>query len=158
MSCENCGVCETCGREAAVAESTSYQVDKHLEHGFKKFWRPIAAYVYLAICIFDFVGMPIYLAIQNQQVNAEAFAEVRALTDKEVKLAALEQLDLGKQAWMPLTLQGGGLFHLSFGAILGVAAFTRGQEKKAAIVAGNGSGRAASSRIPSPPNLRDLDV
>jgi len=122
-----------------------------LEHRFKKFWRPIAAYVYLCICIFDFVGMPIYVAIQNNQVNSEAFAEVRALSDKEVKLKALEQLELGKQEWHPLTLEGGGLFHLSFGAILGVAAFTRGQEKKAAIVAGSGMGVSDPA-----PNLRDL--
>jgi hypothetical protein len=35
--------------------------------------------------------------------------------------------------WQPLTLQGGGLIHISFGAILGVAAWTRGQEKVEAI-------------------------
>ena len=136
MTCENCD-----------NTSGNHHPHKHLEHGFKKFWRPIAAYVYLAICIFDFVGMPIYVSIQNNQVNSEAFAEVRALSDKEVKLKALEQLELGKQEWHPLTLEGGGLFHLSFGAILGVAAFTRGQEKKAAI-----------QRAPADdaPNLRDL--
>ena len=33
--------------------------------------------------------------------------------------------------WNPLTLQGGGLFHISMGAVLGVAAWTRGQEKLA---------------------------
>jgi hypothetical protein len=32
-------------------------------------------------------------------------------------------------AWDPLTLKGAGLFHLAFGAILGVSAYTRGQEK-----------------------------
>jgi hypothetical protein len=32
-------------------------------------------------------------------------------------------------SWDPLTLKGAGLFHLAFGAILGVSAFTRGQEK-----------------------------
>ena len=132
--CENCGACESCGSNKQ--DSGNHHVHKHLEHGFKKFWRPIAAYVYLAICVFDFVGMPIYIATQNNQVNAEAFSEVRQLQDKEVKLKALEQLDLGKQEWKPLTLEGGGLFHLAFGAILGVSAFTRGQEKKAAIERG----------------------
>jgi hypothetical protein len=132
--CEHCGTCDSCG--AGKQTESNHHVHKHLEHGFKKFWRPIAAYVYLGICIFDFVGMPIYVTYLNEQVNSEAFAEVRALQDKEVKLKALEQLDLGSQEWTPLTLQGGGLFHLSFGAILGVAAFTRGQEKKAAIERG----------------------
>lgn len=129
--CNKCGTCETCGRSGAVVQNN--QVQDHLEHGFKKFWRPVAAYIYLAICMFDFVGMPVYVTYLNEQVNTEAFAEIRQLQDKEVKLAALEQLDLGKSSWEPLTLAGGGLFHLSFGAILGISAFTRGQEKKAAI-------------------------
>lgn len=132
MACDNCGTCETCGR-SSVAENNDHLVQNHLEHGFKKYWRPMAAYIYLAICVFDFAGMPIYTAYQNEQVNSAAFAEIRALSDKEVKIKALEQLDLGSTEWAPLTLLGGGLFHLSFAAILGVSAFTRGQEKKAAI-------------------------
>jgi hypothetical protein len=36
---------------------------------------------------------------------------------------------LAPRTWTPLTLQGGGLFHLSFGAILTGAAYTRGLEK-----------------------------
>jgi hypothetical protein len=31
--------------------------------------------------------------------------------------------------WSPLTLQGAGLFHLAMGAVLGIAAWSRGQEK-----------------------------
>ena len=31
--------------------------------------------------------------------------------------------------WNPLTLQGAGLFHLAMGAVLGIAAWSRGQEK-----------------------------
>jgi hypothetical protein len=130
--CDSCGTCEGCGKNGAVTKSDQHP-EKNLEHGFKKFWRPIAAYVYLLICVFDFMGMPMYIAYQNEQVNTEAFAEIRQLQDKDVKLKALEQLDLGSKSWTPLTLSGGGLFHLSFGAILGISAFTRGQEKKAAI-------------------------
>jgi len=132
MSCNKCGTCETCGR-SEVKASSDHVVRKDLEHGFKKFWRPVAAYVYLFICVFDFMAMPLYIEIQNSQVNSEAFIEIRQLEDKEVKLKALEQLDLGSRSWSPLTLMGGAFFHLSFGAILGIAAFTRGQEKKAAI-------------------------
>lgn len=128
MACEDCST----EKDAPITGDTGHP-GKNLEHGFKKFWRPIAAYIYLAICIFDFMGMPIYIGLQNQQVNAEAFAEIRSLADKDVQMKALEQLDLGSKDWTPLTLQGGGLFHLAFGAILGVAAFTRGQEKVAAI-------------------------
>ena len=132
--CENCGTCDACGSGKTVTGTGGERcAEKNLEHGFKKFWRPIAAYIYLMICIFDFMGMPMYIAYQNEQVNSEAFAEIRALTDKDVKLKALEQLDLGSKNWEPLTLQGGAFFHLSFGAILGISAFTRGKEKVAAI-------------------------
>lgn len=31
--------------------------------------------------------------------------------------------------WIPLTLQGGGLYHLSMGAIVGVSSWSRSQEK-----------------------------
>ena len=107
--------------------------ENNLEHGFKKFWRPIAAYIYLAICVFDFVGAPLWIEHANQTVNTAAFAEIRLFEDKEVQMKAIEHIELGNRSWEPLTLMGGGLFHLAFGAILGVAAFTRGQEKVAAI-------------------------
>ena len=31
--------------------------------------------------------------------------------------------------WLPLTLQGGGLYHLAMGAVLGITSWSRGQEK-----------------------------
>jgi hypothetical protein len=40
--------------------------------------------------------------------------------------------------WNPLTLQGAGLFHLAMGAVLGIAAWSRGQEKMAGAAAGSG--------------------
>lgn len=135
MTCDKCGVCDECGISKSSGTGNGKSAD-HLEHGFKKFWRPIAAYIYLGICVFDFVGMPLFIEIQNQQVNIAAFEEVRKIEDKDVQIKALEQLDLGSSEWQPLTLLGGGLFHLAFGAILGVAAYTRGQEKVSAIQKG----------------------
>lgn len=74
-------------------------------------WRPISAMVYLGICIFDFVIFPMLWAL------------FLVLTDSAEK----------SMMWDPLTLKGAGLFHISFGAILGVSAFTRGQEKVAKV-------------------------
>jgi hypothetical protein len=67
-------------------------------------WRPMLAHVYMAICIFDFVIMPI---LQNY-LNAK-FGTVHYHS--------------------PLTLKEAGMFHLAFGAILGASAWTRGKEK-----------------------------
>lgn len=122
-------VCQECG----AATLNKNEVSENLEHRYKKFWRPIAAYVYLLICFIDFAGMPIYMQVQNQGVNSAAFAEVRLIEDPAVQMKALDKLDLGKNDWKPLTLEGGALFHLAFGAILGVAAWTRGTEKTTAI-------------------------
>jgi hypothetical protein len=41
--------------------------------------------------------------------------------------------------WSPITLQGAGLFHMAMGAVLGIAAFGRTQEKMAGAAGGNGS-------------------
>lgn len=73
----------------------------------REYWRPLAAMVYLIICVFDFLVAPVLWSI------LQLGDETGMVTEK----------------WEPLTLGGGGLFHLSFGAILGVAAWTRGQEK-----------------------------
>jgi hypothetical protein len=124
-------VCNSCG-----TAGPEYGPTHELENKYKKFWRPIAAYVYLLICFIDFAGMPIYMQVMNQGVNTAAFAEVRLIQDPAVQLKALDKLDLGKSDWRPLTLEGGGLFHLAFGAILGVSAWTRGTEKTAAIQQG----------------------
>jgi hypothetical protein len=78
-------------------------------------WRPMMAVTYMIINICDFVLFPILFTIVQ-------FWEVQAAND------AFRQ-------WAPLSLQGGGFIHIAFGAILGISAYTRGQEKVAAIEA-----------------------
>lgn len=73
------------------------------------YWRPAMAVQYFIICMFDFMLAPIGLSI---------YALLR---------------DVPYIIWHPLTLEGGGLYHVSLGAILGVSAWTRGQEKIATI-------------------------
>jgi len=124
-------ICDKCGTD--TTENDINRSDRQLEHGFKKFWRPLAGYAYLIICIFDFMGAPLWIEHANQTVNTAAFAEIRLFTDKEVQIKAIEHVELGNREWQPLTLQGGAFFHIAFGAILGISAFTRGKEKIAAI-------------------------
>jgi hypothetical protein len=49
--------------------------------------------------------------------------------------------------WNPLTLQGAGLFHIAMGAVLGIAAFGRTQEKLGG--ANNGGAQLPSSGAPA---------
>lgn len=79
-------------------------------------WRGWAAIVYLAICIFDFI-----LALIWFNIGVAEYIEELSKINLELAKEALQQTS----RWMPLTLSNGGLFHLSFGAILGVTAFNR---------------------------------
>jgi len=90
-------------------------VDKQLkeqdEHWLKSYWRPAMAWLYGLICFMDFIGFP-FLSMMNPVFY------------KFWGIAAMSY-----QPWVSLTLQNGGLVHLAFGAILGITAWTRGQEK-----------------------------
>lgn len=72
-------------------------------------WRPAMGWMYMAVCMADFILFPILWAIIQ-------FWETQAAND------AFRQ-------WQPLTLQGAGLFHMAMGAVLGLAAWGRTQEK-----------------------------
>jgi len=71
-------------------------------------WRPMMGWMYMLVCTFDFVVFPILWSL----VQAWAHGSVST-------------------QWQPVTLQGAGLFHMAMGAVIGVAAFGRTQEKLA---------------------------
>lgn len=75
----------------------------------RKYWRPVLGWHYIVVCTFDFVIAPLLVII------------LRAFFDVQM------------EAWLPLTLKEGGLYHLSMGGILGVTAWTRGKEKQIAL-------------------------
>ena len=87
------------------------------EDWMQKKWRPAMGWMYMVVCFCDMVIFPV------------AWSILQALLKQPVT------------QWNPLTLQGAGLFHLAMGAVLGIAAWGRTQEK----VAG-----AASNATPSP--------
>jgi hypothetical protein len=64
-------------------------------------------WLYLAVCAFDFVIFPILWNLaQATYLKTVVFTQ-----------------------WMPLTLQGAGFFHICMGAVLGISAYGRTQEK-----------------------------
>ena len=69
------------------------------ESWLKQYWRPAIAWQYFAVCVCDFIIFP------------------------------LLWMHFTKQAYDPITLKEGGFYHLAMAAIIGVAAWTRGQEK-----------------------------
>lgn len=101
------------------------------EDWMQKKWRPMMAVMYMMVCVFDFILFPImFTGVQ--------FWEVEAAND------AFRQ-------WNPITLGGGGLFHVAMGAVLGVSAWSRGQEKIAGVAANNNatSTPALTQALPS---------
>lgn len=86
----------------------NHQIDHHIhrdEDWIDYRWRPLMAYLYMIICAADFFIFPILWTLYQGTTHAP-------LTQ-----------------WLPLTLQGAGLFHLAFGAIIGVSSYGRTQEK-----------------------------
>jgi hypothetical protein len=69
-------------------------------------WRPMMGWMYMAVCSADFMLFPVLWSV------------VQVIGGGEVKTQ-----------WQPITLQGAGLFHIAMGAVLGIAAFGRTQEK-----------------------------
>ena len=76
------------------------------EHWINRRWRPAMGWLYMATCLTDFILFPILWSI------------LQALTKGSVT-----------NQWQPLTLQGAGLYHIAMGAVLGIAAYGRTQEK-----------------------------
>ena len=98
------------------------------EDWMTKKWRPMMAIMYMTCCLMDFAVFPIMFTIVQ-------FWETAIQND------AFRQ-------WVPITLQGGGLFHVAMGAVLGVSAYGRTQEKVAG--AANVSTSLPTSGVPTP--------
>lgn len=89
------------------------------ESPWKTNWRPAMGWLYLVVCVFDFIIFPIMFTIVQ-------FWETEAAND------AFRQ-------WNPITLYGAGFFHIAMGAVLGITSYGRTKEK-IEIVKQNGNG------------------
>lgn len=80
--------------------------EKKKEDWMNTKWRPMMGWMYMAVCMADFVLFPVLWSLI--QVHGGGRVETQ---------------------WSPITLQGAGLFHMAMGAILGIAVYGRTQEK-----------------------------
>ena len=81
------------------------------EDWMQTMWRPAMGWLYMLICFLDMAVFPVLWALWQGWNHAPI------------------------TQWNPLTLQGAGLFHIAMGAVLGIAAFGRTQEKLAGTAA-----------------------
>lgn len=87
-----------------LSKAVETQIEKSVQNGdfMDRIWKPLFSVCYMLICLFDFIFGPIVYNVL-QYMNPGQHVEM----------------------WQAVTLQGGGLFHMSAGAILGIAAFNK---------------------------------
>jgi hypothetical protein len=95
--------------------------EKKKEDWMNSKWRPAMGWMYMLTCMTDFVIFPVLWSL------------VQTLLKQPIT------------QWQPLTLQGAGLFHIAMGAVLGIAAMGRTQEK----LAGANNGGVQQPTTPS---------
>ncbi len=78
------------------------------------YWRWTALGVYLVICLYDFMVVPIWYGLNRPDLGT--FIEIlNTVGDPLIQLELMKKMT-GQHS--PFTLMGGGIFHLAFGAIL----------------------------------------
>jgi len=87
-----------------IMSNTNHNLQKEIWITSK--WRPAMAWMYMVVCIFDFIIFPIMWSIVQIIFNGKV-----------------------DSPWTPITLIGAGLFHMAMGAIVGVTAWGRTREK-----------------------------
>jgi hypothetical protein len=97
--------------------------EKKKEDWMNSKWRPMMGWMYMVVCMMDMVIFPVLWSL------------LQTLTHSPIT------------QWNPLTLQGAGLFHIAMGAVLGIAAFGRTQEK---LGGANNGGATPPAVAPTP--------
>jgi len=88
-----------------MSEAVKSASEQKKEDWMNSKWRPMMGWMYMLVCTMDMVVFPILWSL------------LQTMTHSPIT------------QWNPLTLQGAGLFHIAMGAVLGIAAFGRTQEK-----------------------------
>jgi len=107
-----------------MSEEVKSASEQKKEDWMNSKWRPMMGWMYMVVCMMDMVVFPILWSL------------LQTLTHTQIT------------QWNPLTLQGAGLFHIAMGAVLGIAAFGRTQEKLGG--ANNGGAQVPSSNFTAP--------
>lgn len=97
----------TSARRKSAAPNSRIRINTDYEDWANRKWRPYTAWTYLAICVFDFILAPVITFYFFGGSGQASYLQ-----------------------WQPITLVGSGLFHIAMGAIIGVTAWQRGEERK----------------------------
>ena len=109
-----------------MSEEVKSASEQKKEDWMNSKWRPMMGWMYMLVCMFDMILFPILWSL------------LQTVTHTPIT------------QWNPLTLQGAGLFHIAMGAVLGIAAFGRTQEKMAGANNGGANVPAPASNFTAP--------
>ncbi len=113
-----------------MSEAVKSASEQKKEDWMNSKWRPMMGWMYMLVCTMDMVIFPVLWSL------------LQTMTHSPIT------------QWNPLTLQGAGLFHIAMGAVLGIAAFGRTQEKLGGANNGGlqpmGSGSPTAFGTPGP--------
>jgi hypothetical protein len=99
--------------------------EKKKEDWMNSKWRPMMGWMYMLVCTMDFVGFPVLWSLLQMISHGNVSSQ-----------------------WQPLTLQGAGLFHIAMGAVIGISAYGRTQEKLGGANNGGLSLGAGTTYVP----------
>ena len=111
-----------------MTEEVKSESTKKNEDWMNAKWRPMMGWMYMVVCFCDFVIFPVLWSLLHAVMHSGNVTQ-----------------------WQPLTLNGAGLFHIAMGAVLGIAAMGRTQEKLAG--ANNGGAQTTTTTSSSTPSF-----
>ena len=88
-------------------------------------WKSFLAFIYALICVFDFIAVPIWIGLNrpsNQSIDQRLHQIHMHEMGNDIAKEMVKPLTYQHE---PFTLKGGGLFHLSFGALLTGSALSK---------------------------------
>ena len=133
------------GTNAAQNAEVLVKHDKESEDWINKKWRPAMGWMYMAVCVTDFIIFPIAWSVLQAATNGSVTTPWQPISLQGGMYMLVCMFDMivfpvlwsllqtmthtPITQWNPLTLQGAGLFHIAMGAVLGIAAYGRTKEK-----------------------------
>jgi len=90
-------------------------------------WKTVLAVVYSIICLVDFVVMPVAITAAKGAGLKEFIATELRTFDPAIQLQLLQVIS---RDYSPFTLQGAGVFHLAFGALLTGSALSKSKTEE----------------------------
>jgi len=105
------------------SENDSDQI--YIESWYQRSWRPLMAGLYLLLCLLDYGIRPVVNFQMLRRFNLVETVSVIKDLDSTVQVQIIEVLR-NSEAVPPILTE---FVHISFGAILGVAAYSRTMEK-----------------------------